>query len=76
MKKNQLPAMGMSIRILAEHEMLPKSDFRPIPESLHTLARDPRLCLTALEDWTPEKEENRPHWTGMFFLFVFFWGHF
>lgn len=69
LKPNQLPVLGMRIRIQAEHELLAKSDFTAIPESLHTLARDPRLCLTALEDWNPEEEENRPHWTGVFFIF-------
>ena len=63
LKPRQIPVLGLHIRIPPEHEVRAKSSFTKIPRSLHTLARDPRLCLTPLENWA-EEEASLPHWTG------------
>ena len=64
LKPNRLPVLGLHIRIPPEHEVQEKSVFTDIPRSLHKLARDLRLCLTALQNWT-EEEADLPHWTGI-----------
>lgn len=63
LKPHQIPVLGLQIRVPPEHEVREKAVFTAVPRSLHALVRDPRLCLTALENWI-EEEACLPHWTG------------
>ena len=79
-KKNITPPkkifiQKLSLRIPFRDGLTDKVVFNEFPASLHTLVRDPRLCLTPLDNWNLP-EASRPHWTGVYHNIFFFYSSF